>query len=103
MHLKAQLQATTSLFVTYDSVISIKAETHNFPTTVEPFNGAATGTGGEIRDRMGGGIGSCPIAGTAVYMTSYPRLKVSRRQHSPLGNNYTSPQMVVSIARRHID
>ncbi len=57
-----------------ESVISIKAETHNFPTTVEPFNGAATGTGGEIRDRMGGGVGSWPIAGTAVYMTSYPRL-----------------------------
>ena len=58
-----------------ESVISLKAETHNFPTTVEPFNGAATGTGGEIRDRMGGGTGSWPIAGTAVYMTSYPRLK----------------------------
>ena len=57
-----------------ESVISLKAETHNFPTTVEPFNGAATGTGGEIRDRMGGGVGSWPIAGTAVYMTSYPRL-----------------------------
>ena len=57
-----------------ESVISLKAETHNFPTTVEPFNGAATGTGGEIRDRMGGGIGSWPIAGTAVYMTAYPRL-----------------------------
>ena len=55
------------------SVISLKAETHNFPTTVEPFNGAATGTGGEIRDRMGGGVGSEPIAGSAVYMTSYPR------------------------------
>ncbi len=54
-----------------DSVISIKAETHNFPTTVEPFNGASTGTGGEIRDRMGGGVGSWPIAGTAVYMTAY--------------------------------
>ena len=54
-----------------ESVISLKAETHNFPTTVEPFNGAATGTGGEIRDRMGGGTGSWPIAGTAVYMTSY--------------------------------
>ena len=53
-----------------ESVISLKAETHNFPTTVEPFNGAATGTGGEIRDRMGGGTGSWPIAGTAVYMTS---------------------------------
>ncbi len=38
-----------------------KAETHNFPTTVEPFNGASTGTGGEIRDRMGGGKGSWPI------------------------------------------
>lgn len=56
-----------------ESVISLKAETHNFPTTVEPFNGAATGTGGEIRDRMGGGVGSWPIAGTAVYMTGYPR------------------------------
>jgi len=55
-----------------ESVISIKAETHNFPTTVEPFNGASTGTGGEIRDRMGGGTGSWPIAGTAVYMTAYP-------------------------------
>ena len=44
-------------------MISLKAETHNFPTTVEPFNGAATGTGGEIRDRMGGGVGSWPIAG----------------------------------------
>ena len=56
-----------------DTVLSIKAETHNFPTTVEPFNGAATGSGGEIRDRLGGGKGSLPLAGTAVYMTSYPR------------------------------
>lgn len=60
------------------SVISLKAETHNFPTTVEPFNGAATGTGGEIRDRMAGGKGSLPIAGTAVYITSYPRLDGGR-------------------------
>ena len=60
------------------SVISLKAETHNFPTTVEPFNGASTGTGGEIRDRMGGGKGSWPIAGTAVYMTSYPRTDEDR-------------------------
>lgn len=57
-----------------NSVLSLKAETHNFPTTVEPFNGAATGSGGEIRDRMAGGKGSIPVAGTAVYMTSYPRL-----------------------------
>ncbi len=65
----------TSLF---DSVLSLKAETHNFPTTVEPFNGAATGSGGEIRDRLAGGQGSLPLAGTAVYMTSYSRLKNDR-------------------------
>jgi phosphoribosylformylglycinamidine synthase len=59
----------------FDSVISLKAETHNFPTTVEPFNGAATGSGGEIRDRLAGGQGSLPLAGTAVYMTSYSRLQ----------------------------
>ena len=60
------------------SIISLKAETHNFPTTVEPFSGAATGSGGEIRDRMAGGTGSIPLAGTAVYMTSYPRVKSDR-------------------------
>ena len=59
----------------FDSVVSLKAETHNFPTTVEPFNGAATGAGGEIRDRLAGGQGSLPLAGTAVYMTAYSRLK----------------------------
>jgi phosphoribosylformylglycinamidine synthase len=66
---------TTSEF---DSVISLKAETHNFPTTVEPFNGAATGSGGEIRDRLAGGKASLPLAGTAVYMTSYPRGTANR-------------------------
>ena len=62
----------------FESVISIKAETHNFPTTVEPFNGAATGSGGEIRDRIAGGKGAFPMAGTAVYMTAYPRLEGGR-------------------------
>lgn len=73
-------QSTSDYFRVKDieSVISLKAETHNFPTTVEPFNGAATGTGGEIRDRMGGGVGSWPIAGTAVYMTAYPRIDGGR-------------------------
>jgi phosphoribosylformylglycinamidine synthase len=62
----------------FKSVISIKAETHNFPTTVEPFNGAATGSGGEIRDRLAGGQGSLPLAGTAVYMTALSRLEEGR-------------------------
>ncbi|MBK7808279.1 MAG: phosphoribosylformylglycinamidine synthase [Saprospiraceae bacterium] len=62
----------------FSSVLSLKAETHNFPTTVEPFNGAATGSGGEIRDRLAGGQGSLPLAGTAVYMTAYSRLEKTR-------------------------
>ena len=62
----------------FDSVISLKAETHNFPTTVEPFSGAATGSGGEIRDRLAGGQGALPLAGTAIYMTAYSRLLQDR-------------------------
>ncbi|MFN8206627.1 MAG: phosphoribosylformylglycinamidine synthase [Bacteroidales bacterium] len=68
-----------------ESILSLKAETHNFPTTVEPFNGAATGSGGEIRDRIGGGKGAFPLAGTAVYITSYPRTGGGRawEKHTP--------------------
>ena len=67
---KSEFYKTTEI----ETVISLKAETHNFPTTVEPFNGAATGSGGEIRDRLAGGKGSIPLAGTAVYMTPYARI-----------------------------
>ena len=75
---KTQHQADFFQIKDIDTVISLKAETHNFPTTVEPFNGAATGSGGEIRDRLAGGKGSIPLAGTAVYMTSYPRTEEKR-------------------------
>ena len=78
---------------TIESVISLKAETHNFPTTVEPFNGAATGTGGEIRDRLGGGKASLPIAGTAVYMTSYPNLRNDRLSGRPW--LYQTPEQIL--------
>lgn len=81
-----------------DCVLSLKAETHNFPTTVEPFNGASTGTGGEIRDRLAGGKGSLPIAGTAVYMTSYPRLEPGREWEqavSPRKWLYQTPEQIL--------
>lgn len=81
------------------TVISLKAETHNFPTTVEPFNGAATGSGGEIRDRIAGGKGSFPIAGTAVYMTSYPRFEVEGRDWEQMTEDrdwlYQTPQEIL--------
>jgi len=75
---KTQDEADFFTTETIDTVISLKAETHNFPTTVEPFNGAATGSGGEIRDRLAGGTASIPLAGTAVYMTSYSRSQEGR-------------------------
>ncbi len=80
------------------TVISLKAETHNFPTTVEPFNGAATGTGGEIRDRLGGGKASLPIAGTAVYMTSYPRTDGVREWEGAMPERpwlYQTPEQIL--------
>ncbi len=81
-----------------DSVLSLKAETHNFPTTVEPFNGAATGSGGEIRDRLAGGKGALPLAGTAVYMTSYPRLEGGRsweKKFKPRPWLYQTPEEIL--------
>ncbi|MBN1338432.1 MAG: phosphoribosylformylglycinamidine synthase [Bacteroidales bacterium] len=81
-----------------ETVLSLKAETHNFPTTVEPFNGAATGTGGEIRDRMAGGKASLPLAGTAVYMTSFPRLEPTRsweKHTKPRKWLYQSPEEIL--------
>lgn len=80
------------------SVISLKAETHNFPTTVEPFNGAATGSGGEIRDRLAGGKASLPLAGTAVYMTAYPRTKSGREWENVLPERewlYQTPEEIL--------
>ena len=80
------------------TVLALKAETHNFPTTVEPFNGAATGTGGEIRDRLGGGRASLPLAGTAVYMTAYPRTDPDRaweRALDPRSWLYQTPAQIL--------
>ncbi|MEC4003660.1 phosphoribosylformylglycinamidine synthase [Flavobacterium sp. SUN052] len=82
----------------FESVLSLKAETHNFPTTVEPFNGAATGSGGEIRDRLAGGQGSLPLAGTAVYMTSYSRLTDNRKYEEAMAERpwlYQTPMDIL--------
>ena len=82
----------------FESVLSLKAETHNFPTTVEPFNGAATGSGGEIRDRLAGGQGSLPLAGTAVYMTSYSRLNDNRKYEEAMAERpwlYQTPMDIL--------
>ena len=78
-----------------ESIISLKAETHNFPTTVEPFFGAATGSGGEIRDRMAGGKGSMPLVGTAVYMTSKPELEKQENSKKRREFLYQTPEQIL--------
>ena len=95
---QAQDKADFFKITDIQTVISLKAETHNFPTTVEPFNGAATGSGGEIRDRLAGGKGSLPLAGTAVYMTSYPRTEKNRpweKYTKPRPWLYQSPEEIL--------
>lgn len=82
-----------------DTVISLKAETHNFPTTVEPFNGAATGSGGEIRDRIAGGQAALPLAGTAVYMTSLSPFGC----FPDLGTAYRSQKMALPDSGGYFD
>jgi len=82
----------------FNTVLSLKAETHNFPTTVEPYNGGATGSGGEIRDRLGGGKASVPLAGMSVYMTSYPRTEEGRSWESMLEPRkwlYQTPEQIL--------
>jgi phosphoribosylformylglycinamidine synthase len=50
--------------------ILFTAETHNYPSGIQPFQGATTGTGGRIRDGHATGKGSLVIAGTAGYCTA---------------------------------
>ncbi|MHC4697951.1 MAG: AIR synthase-related protein, partial [Planctomycetota bacterium] len=52
--------------------IAFKAETHNHPSAIEPYGGAATGIGGCIRDIMGCGLGAKPIASTDVFCLAPP-------------------------------
>lgn len=95
---KSQDKADFFELTPMETVLSLKAETHNFPTTVEPFNGAATGAGGEIRDRLAGGTASIPLAGTAVYMTSYPRTKQNRNWEKNLPSRkwlYQTPEDIL--------
>jgi len=54
--------------------MAIKVETHNHPTAIAPFAGAATGTGGEIRDEGATGVGARPKAGLVGFTTSHLRI-----------------------------
>jgi phosphoribosylformylglycinamidine synthase len=55
-----------------DHAVCMKVETHNRPSAIEPYGGAATGIGGCIRDVMGTGLGAKPIANTDIFCFADP-------------------------------
>ncbi|MCH2160260.1 MAG: phosphoribosylformylglycinamidine synthase subunit PurS [Phycisphaerales bacterium] len=55
-----------------DHAVCMKVETHNHPSAIEPYGGAATGIGGCIRDIMGTGLAAKPIAATDVFCVATP-------------------------------
>jgi len=60
--------------ITFDEThgVAFKVETHNHPSAIEPYGGAATGAGGCIRDVMGCGLGAKPIANTDIFCVGQP-------------------------------
>jgi phosphoribosylformylglycinamidine synthase subunit PurSL len=79
--IKEGIDWTLSVFVDNAGVIAfderhainVKVETHNRPSAIEPYGGAATGIGGCIRDVIGTGLGARPIAATDVFCVADPR------------------------------
>ena len=59
-----------------DSAICFKVETHNRPSALDPYGGAATGIGGVVRDPMGTGMGAKPIANTDIFCFGEPDKKL---------------------------
>jgi phosphoribosylformylglycinamidine synthase subunit PurSL len=78
-----------------DWVVTIKGETHNFPSSIAPFGGVATKHGGVIRDTLGFGRGAYPIGGTTIMATLDPRLSDDEVPPGAL-----HPQLIVSESIR---
>jgi phosphoribosylformylglycinamidine synthase subunit PurSL len=78
-----------------DWVVTIKGETHNFPSSIVPFGGIATKHGGVIRDTLGFGKGAYPIGGTTIMGTMDPRMA---EEAVPPGALH--PQLIVSESVR---
>jgi phosphoribosylformylglycinamidine synthase len=78
-----------------DWVVTIKGETHNFPSSIAPFGGIATKHGGVIRDTLGFGKGAYPIGGTTIMGTMDPGMA---EEDVPTGALH--PQLIVSESVR---
>ncbi|MDW3094727.1 MAG: phosphoribosylformylglycinamidine synthase [Gammaproteobacteria bacterium] len=84
---------TTYSYSTEDIHILMKVETHNHPTAISPFPGAATGSGGEIRDEGATGRGGYPKAGLCGFTVSNLQIP---GMHEPWEGNYGKPDRIVS-------
>ena len=71
----------------------MKVETHNHPTAIAPFPGAATGSGGEIRDEGATGVGGKPKAGLVGFTVSHLRIP---GQVQPWEDDYGKPERIAS-------
>ncbi len=76
-----------------DIAILCKVETHNHPTAISPFPGAATGSGGEIRDEGATGVGSKPKAGLTGFTVSNLKIPGAER---PWETEFGKPNRIVS-------
>lgn len=76
--------------------VCIKVETHNHPSAIEPYGGAATGAGGCIRDVIGTGLGAKPIASTDVFCVGRPTSWGEGKGEKPLPPGTIHPRRVLS-------
>ena len=83
-----------------DTHIQIKVETHNHPTAISPFPGAATGSGGEIRDEGATGRGARPKAGLTGFSVSNLRIPGFDQ---PWETDHGKPQRIASALDIMID
>ncbi len=83
-----------------DMPILMKVETHNHPTAISPFPGAATGSGGEIRDEGATGVGSRPKAGVCGFTVSNLRIPGAVR---PWEQDFGKPDRLASALQIMIE
>ena len=80
-----------------DDAVCMKVETHNHPSAIEPYGGAATGIGGCIRDIMGTGLSAKPIASTNVFCVAYPDVPERTLPRGVIHPRRTLQQVVAGV------
>ncbi|MEO9135672.1 MAG: phosphoribosylformylglycinamidine synthase [Casimicrobiaceae bacterium] len=83
--------------------VLMKVETHNHPTAIAPFAGAATGAGGEIRDEGATGTGARPKAGLVGYATSHLRIPALPQPWEARSVEYGKPDRIASALAIMLD